>query len=344
MTVRMGPGPHRWHRVLAAMGVALGVTLGMTLGGAGTAAASPAASPAGSPPGGTTEAPVARLAPGGDAQREADALRAAQRFRRELFEHVAPNVVYITTGEGLGSGFFVRGTDYIVTNTHVVGEASAVEVATRAGQVFKAKVLERAARVDLAVLHVPKSLTERPPGLELQLDAPIRVGDWVGAVGHGRGSVWTFNTGMVSNIYPVDAGMPLFQTQIPVNHGNSGGPVFDIDGRVVGVVTAGVDDAQNMNFALRADLIPTELESLVALCDCLAIRAPVQAPVFIDGVQRGVGPYVSAKVADGTHTVSTVVKGRLRHVRVETPRIKRVRMGQRGKNKRGGVRQRRVLR
>jgi len=155
----------------------------------------------------------------------------------------------------------------------------------------------------------------------------LRVGAWVGAVGHGLGGVWAFNTGMVSNIYPVGTAgkdKPIFQTQIPLNPGNSGGPIFDKLGRVVGVVTSGIKASNSINFAIRVDTALERFPRLVKLCDCLVVEAPAGAPVFVDEVLVGQGPRVIVPVTRAAHDVIVSVGGKVRRERIEFPAVRRL--------------------
>lgn len=124
---------------------------------------------------------------------------------------------------------------------------------------------------------------------------------------------------MVSNIYPVGSERPVFQTQIPLNPGNSGGPVMDRQGRVGGVVTASLKETQNINFAIRGDLALRKLRALTAVCDCLVVTAPEGVPVFVDGKMVGAGPRVTVEVDRRAHEVFAVLKGQMRRVVVDFP-------------------------
>ncbi|MEM9459661.1 MAG: trypsin-like peptidase domain-containing protein [Myxococcota bacterium] len=144
------------------------------------------------------------------------------------------------------------------------------------------------------------------------------------SVGHGRGGIWTFNTGMISNFYPAGSAVPGIQTEIPLNPGASGGPMFDRHGRVVGVVTAGIADAQAINFALRVDTVPKALSSVRAHCDCLVVRAPKGARIFVDGTWVGTGPEAVRIVEPGDHEVSAMVGGKRDKKKVRFPAVRRV--------------------
>lgn len=245
-----------------------------------------------------------------------DPLAQLEAAQQRIFVEVAPSVVYLTTKEGLGSGFIVSRDGLVLTNHHVVGKQTTVEVVMHDGRRLTGTVVERAKTADLALVQLPLAQTRPVP---LGDGDGVRVGAWAAAVGHGRGGIWTFNTGMVSNIYPVESGRPIFQTQIPLNQGSSGGPIVDRRGRVIGVVTAGIVDAQAINFGIKIDVALRELKLLSARCDCLVITAPSGVPVFVDGVLRGAGPRVIAPIEPGRHEVSAVVREQRRRVNVQFP-------------------------
>ena len=241
--------------------------------------------------------------------------------QQALFEKVAPSVVFILN-EGqqasgspeedkrsIGSGFFVTKWGLILTNAHVVRDTTRVTVVTLAGKRLNGKVIERATKeVDLALIRV-----DEPEAKPLELGTPeqVRIGNIVGAIGHGMGGIWTFNTGIITNNYSVkDAA--VFQTQIPINSGNSGGPVFDSQGRVLGVVTAQLSGANLVNFAIRADMAALYLPSFAKYTGSfITVNAPKDVPVLVDGTLIGRGPRVMVPVKKGRYEISALIAGRL---------------------------------
>lgn len=236
-----------------------------------------------------------------------DPLAEAEAYEQQLFDRIAPSVVFVSRGGEIGSAFYVREDGLALTNQHVVGDADEVEVVTRDGQTHKAEVTERVEEnIDLALIKVPVDDVEP---LELDGVAELRVGSWVGSVGHGMGGVWTFTKGMVSNIYPSDKKTPVFQTQIPLNPGASGAPVFDRKGRVVGIATAGITESNSVNFAIRSDAAFNHLDMLERDQKRLRISAPEGAPIFVGGRMVGKGPTAKVPIEEGTHEVFAIIDG-----------------------------------
>jgi serine protease Do len=141
----------------------------------------------------------------------------------------------IVTGEG--SGFFISADGYAVTNYHVVDHSTSVQVTTDDGKTYDAKVIGTDEKTDLALIKVDGN---NFPCVQFADHAP-RVGDWVVAVGNPFGLGGTVTAGIVSargrdiGAGPYD---DFIQIDAPINKGNSGGPAFDIDGKVIGVNTA----------------------------------------------------------------------------------------------------------
>jgi serine protease Do len=244
--------------------------------------------------------------------------------RRQLFTEIAPAVIFISNGSGeIGSGFFVTSDGLALTNRHVVKGADEVQIVLRNGEKTTGKVVARTEdrEIDLALVDV--SVEEVDP-LELASLETLHVGDWAGAIGHGMGGVWTFTTGIISNIYSPGSNETIFQTQIPVNPGASGAPVFTHEGKVVGVIFAGINESNNINFAVPSDESFEVFERLEHLCDGLIIEAPEDTVVYLDGSPVGRGPRIVTYPADGKHQIHTVHKGKMLRKSVNFPSDKTV--------------------
>jgi serine protease Do len=139
----------------------------------------------------------------------------------------------------LGSGFVIDADGTVITNNHVIDGADEIEVIFNDGRRLKAELVGKDAKTDIAVLKV-KSDTPLP-FVEFGSSADLRVGDWVMAIGNPFGLGGTVTLGIVSamnrniNAGPYD---DFIQTDASINRGNSGGPLFSMNGRVVGVNTA----------------------------------------------------------------------------------------------------------
>jgi len=140
---------------------------------------------------------------------------------------------------GVGSGFIIDPEGHVVTNNHVVAGAEEIKVTLTDGRVLDAELVGRDERTDLALLKVA---ADAPlPSLEWGDSDAIRVGDWVMAVGNPYGLGGTVTAGIVSARGRDLRGGALndfLQIDAPINRGNSGGPSFDVDGRVIGINTA----------------------------------------------------------------------------------------------------------
>jgi len=139
----------------------------------------------------------------------------------------------------LGSGFIVDPSGYVVTNSHVIGDAAKVEVTLQDSSKYTAKIIGRDPKTDLAVLKIN---ADKPlPYVKFGDSSAAQVGDWVMAVGNPFGLGGTVTTGIISargrDIHsgPFD---DFLQIDAPINRGNSGGPTFNLEGEVIGINTA----------------------------------------------------------------------------------------------------------
>ncbi|MFN7753290.1 MAG: S1C family serine protease [Pseudomonadota bacterium] len=158
---------------------------------------------------------------------------------------------------GQGSGFVVSADGIVLTNAHVVAGASEVTVRLRDRTEHRARVLGVDAATDVAVLRIDR------PGLAPVVTgdpATLRVGDYVLAIGAPFGFEQSASQGIVSakgRALPGDSRVPFIQTDAAVNPGNSGGPLFDADGRVVGInaqIYSSSGGFQGLAFAIPIDV------------------------------------------------------------------------------------------
>ncbi|HLI64864.1 MAG TPA: Do family serine endopeptidase [Caulobacteraceae bacterium] len=168
--------------------------------------------------------------------------------------------------ESQGSGFFISSDGYIVTNNHVVENATDIKVTLKDGKILPAKVIGRDKATDLAVVKVDGS---NYPFVDFENSAKPRVGDWVIAIGNPLGLGDTATAGIVS-AYGRDIGdsfVDFIQIDAPINLGNSGGPTFDTYGRVIGVnsqIASPSGGSIGIGFAIPADVADAITKQLIA--------------------------------------------------------------------------------
>ena len=139
----------------------------------------------------------------------------------------------------LGSGFIIDPSGIIVTNNHVIGNGEDIKITLHDNTELKAKVLGRDTRVDIAVLKV--DIGRKLPSVQFGDSDDVRVGDWILAIGNPYGLGGSVSAGIISarardiNVGPFD---DFLQTDAAINRGNSGGPMFDLSGKVIGINTA----------------------------------------------------------------------------------------------------------
>jgi serine protease Do len=165
-----------------------------------------------------------------------------------------------------GSGFFIRPDGYIVTNNHVIENAEEITVVLKDERELKATVVGRDEGTDLAVLKVEGN---NYPYVNFENAAKPRVGDWVITVGNPFGLGGTATAGIIS-AYGRDLNevfVDYIQIDAPINRGNSGGPTFDIYGRVIGVNTAifsPTGGSVGIGFAIPAEIADNITRQLIA--------------------------------------------------------------------------------
>ena len=188
-----------------------------------------------------------------------------------LISAALPGVVSISVvlngGQGAGTGFVISSDGEIATNAHVVADATKIDVKFADGSTAAATVLGVDRTDDLAVVKVDKvGLT----ALTLGTSADLRIGEPVVAIGNALDLTGgpTATEGIVSALdRTIDTNegehlTHLLQTDAAINPGNSGGPLLTLDGKVVGINSAGSQDAQNIGFAIAIDTAQPIIEQL----------------------------------------------------------------------------------
>jgi serine protease Do len=164
---------------------------------------------------------------------------------------------------GLGTGFIIDKSGYIVTNNHVVADADKITVVLEDEREFDAKIIGRDPQTDLAVIKIDAK--KDLPTLPLGRSTDLKVGEWVVAIGNPFGLDHTVTAGIVSAKGRVIGAGPyddFIQTDASINPGNSGGPLLNLNGEVVGVNTAIIASGQGIGFAIPIDMAKTVIAQL----------------------------------------------------------------------------------
>jgi serine protease Do len=237
--------------------------------------------------------------------------------------NVTSDVVTSTgqSGQGVGTGFIVRSDGVIVTNCHVVEGATKITVFTSAKDPAKydARVIGGDCEHDLAVLKVDG---KNMPTLSLGNSSDLQLGQTVVAIGYALALEGgpTVTEGIVSSIdRTVQVQDPncdvcqngsrtytdVIQTDAAINHGNSGGPLLNLQGQVVGINSAGADSAQNIGFSIPIDQAKQVVQQ--------AIDQPLAATGYIgvstQTVNAAMAYQLNLKVQDGAYIIATTPHG-----------------------------------
>ena len=213
-------------------------------------------------------------------------LGADEKATIELFERSRESVVYITTSSrvrdiwtrnvysvprGTGSGFVWDDAGHVITNFHVIEDASEALVKLADGREFKASLVGVSKAHDLAVLRI-RVPNRRPAAVPIGTSHDLRVGQKVYAIGNPFGLDWTLTTGIVSALdrsLGEENGASiehLIQTDAAINPGNSGGPLLDSAGRLIGVNTAIYSpsgSSAGIGFAVPVDMVNRVVPQLI---------------------------------------------------------------------------------
>ena len=180
-----------------------------------------------------------------------------------------PSVVSVQTNLGEGSGFVLSADGYVLTNFHVIEGASSVRVRFADSSTLAAQTIGSFPDNDVALLKVTPTSSLVPA--RLGSSGALRVGDPVLAIGNalGLGAAPSVTLGIVSALdrsVPINGSVlqHMIQTDAAINHGNSGGPLVNAGGEVVGINTIVADGAQSIGFALSIDSLKPLIEQLKA--------------------------------------------------------------------------------
>ena len=207
---------------------------------------------------------------------------ACEESLADMFDRVSPAIVSISAtsinpyrlservSHIVGSGVLVEADGLILTNSHVAYGRQSITVTLDDGRRLPGRLVGADPIFDLALLRVSVPPSERLPTVAIGDSDRVRVGDDVVAIGNPIGLDQTLTRGIVSGMNrvlpetPYSVLEPLIQTDASINPGNSGGPLLNRCGEVIGINTAVIADAQNIGFAVPANLAKTTMASLLA--------------------------------------------------------------------------------
>ena len=193
-----------------------------------------------------------------------------------------------------GSGFFVSPDGYILTNNHVIDKAESLTVILEDETSHKAKVIGTDPRTDLALLKID---IKKAPYVKFGNSDRLAIGDWVVAIGNPLGLDFTVTAGILSakgrDIFGGTAYGDFLQTDAAINRGNSGGPLYNTKGEVIGINTAIVVGGQGLGFAIPSNLAVNIMDSLrkdgKVLRGWLGVGIQNVTPDLADGFQMPKG-------------------------------------------------------
>ncbi|MFA6357283.1 MAG: trypsin-like peptidase domain-containing protein [Candidatus Omnitrophota bacterium] len=180
-----------------------------------------------------------------------------------LVQAANPAVVMITTvtsnGTALGSGFLISSDGVIVTNNHVIKGAEGLGVKFAQGKelITNVSVVKTDALRDIAIIKVNTPVNVTP--LSLGDSEQIAVGERVVAIGNPQGLQNTVSDGLVSAVRD-DGGIKQIQISVPISHGSSGGALINMRGEVIGITSSGIEQGQNLNFAIPINYVKEYLQ------------------------------------------------------------------------------------
>jgi serine protease Do len=240
-------------------------------------------------------------------------------FFKEFFDRNQPQE-RSRKATSLGSGFIIRDGSFVVTNNHVIQDADEITVILHDNTRLKAELVGRDPKTDLAVLKI-KSKNGKLPGVKFGDSTKARVGDWIMAIGNPFGLGGTVTAGIISargrdiNSGPYD---DFIQTDASINRGNSGGPMFNLKGRVIGINTAIFSPSGGsvgIGFAIPSSVAAPVISQLIKFGEVkrgwlgVHIQAVTEEIAETLGLKEAAGALVANVIPDGPAEKAKVQPG-----------------------------------
>jgi serine protease Do len=171
-----------------------------------------------------------------------------------IIENVIKSVVTVRTDVSQGSGFVIADGGYIVTNAHVMEGAKSATIFTYDGQTHQVSIIGKDSNMDIALLKIGE--TDYKP-LILENSNNVQIGEKVIAIGNPLGLQFSVSEGIISGINRKGTNdlYAYIQTDASLNAGNSGGPLINVNGKVVGINNFKISGSENIGFALESNYI-----------------------------------------------------------------------------------------
>ena len=226
---------------------------------------------------------------------------------QQIVETYKNVVIQIATPFSTGTGFYLKDHHLIITNNHIVEGNNEVTIEGVELPSRISRVLFNDVKFDIAFIEMPQELSA--PSVQLS-DTQVHEGDKVTAIGHPFGLKYSFTQGIVSNTRRIYNNVDYIQHDAALNPGNSGGPLINADGNVIGLNTFIIQNGNTIGFSLPARYLNETLEAyqkgngeIAVRCEsCLNI-------VFASTVEKGYCPHCGSKVKLATDSDDYVAEG-----------------------------------
>ncbi len=206
----------------------------------------------------------------------------------EIYDKCSPSVFYIEVYDrngrafASGSGFFVSSDGTAVTNYHVIEDAYSAKIKTTDGKVYTVSgVYDLNKNKDIALIKVNGSGFSY---LQKGNSDSVKTGSTIYAIGSPLGLYNTMSTGIISNANRYINGQNYIQISAPISSGSSGGALIDQSGKVIGITSAGVDNGQNLNFAIPINVVDTMSKGAIkSLSSIFGVKTePTNAKITVE--------------------------------------------------------------
>jgi serine protease Do len=214
---------------------------------------------------------------------------------QEIINLFQPIIIQIATPQGTGTGFYLKDSNLIVTNDHVVRGNFEVAVSGKHLNKTMSPVYFNDPKYDLAFIGVPDGA--EMPAIPLAVEKQVKDGDQVIAIGHPYGLNYTATEGIVSKANRMNRGINYIQIDAAINPGNSGGPLVNKNGEIIGVNTFIIAGGDNLGFALPVNYLTESLDEYKPYFGKPAVRcSSCSNIVTAENVEGEYCPFCGAKV------------------------------------------------